>query len=65
MGIDEYTIMIEDIKGMSKLYKKVNNEIARKSYSKYIDLIIEQTDFSFEEKSDLRKYWRDSLYLKK
>ncbi len=65
MGIDEYTIMIEDIKGMSKLYKKVNNEIARKSYSQYIDLIIEQTDFSFEEKSDLRKYWRDSLYLKK
>ena len=65
MSITEYINIIEEIERMSNIYKRVKDEIARKSYGQYVDLIIEQLDFSFEEKSDLRKYWRNLVRWKR
>ena len=58
MGLDEYLRVIKDIERMNRIYNRVLNTRARECYSQYVNLVIEQTDFSFEEKSDLRNYWR-------
>ena len=58
MGLDEYLRVIKDIERMNKVYNQVLDTRAREFYSQYVNLVIEQLDFSFEEKSDLRNYWR-------
>ena len=49
--------MIFEIERMSNLYKRVILDDAKRSYSQYVDLIIEQTDYCQEHKERLRAYW--------
>jgi len=62
--IKELSDIVDEIERMVGIYKRVENndptggQVVRKVYSQYVDLVIEQTDFNFAEKSDLRHYWR-------
>ncbi len=64
MGLDEYTTIIEELERMANIHERVESGDARRSYAQYVDLIVEQTDFSFAEKSDLRHYWRGLIKKK-
>ena len=59
--INKLSEIVNEVERMVKIYKRVENDYQREAYSQYVDLVIEQTDFSFEEKSNLREYWRNLL----
>jgi len=59
--------VIDEIEKMIDVHRKVESNTlkgtrnVKRNYHQYFDLLIEQTDFSFEDKDNLREYFRRSI----